>query len=51
MESTRNKVNLSCKYSKQILLIIRFKPGGARCVMVSVAGYGHGDTSSNPGPD
>ena len=24
---------------------------GARGVMVSVAGYGHGDTSSNPGPD
>ena len=26
-------------------------PGGARSVIVSVAGYGHGDTSSNPGPD
>ena len=25
--------------------------GGARCAMVIVAGYGHGDTSSNPGPD
>ena len=25
--------------------------GGARGVMVIVAGYGHGDTSSNPGPD
>ena len=25
--------------------------GGARGVMVSVAGYGHGETSSNPGPD
>ena len=24
---------------------------GARDVMVIVAGYGHGDTSSNPGPD
>ena len=24
--------------------------GGARGVMVIVAGYGHGDTSSNPGP-
>ena len=24
---------------------------GARGVMVIVAGYGHGDTSSNPGPD
>ena len=25
--------------------------GGDRGVMVIVAGYGHGDTSSNPGPD
>ena len=25
--------------------------GGARGVMVIVAGYGHGDTSSNPEPD
>ena len=25
--------------------------GGAHGVMVSVAGSGHGDTSSNPGPD
>ena len=25
--------------------------GGARGVMVIVAGYGHSDTSSNPGPD
>ena len=25
--------------------------GGARGVMVIVAGYGQGDTSSNPGPD
>ena len=25
--------------------------GGARGVMVIVAGYGHGDTSSNPRPD
>ena len=29
-------------------LIIRFE-GGARGVMVIVAGIGHGDTSSNPG--
>ena len=27
------------------------KQGGARGVMVIVAGYGHGDTSSNPEPD
>ena len=25
--------------------------GGARGVIVIVAGYEHGDTSSNPGPD
>ena len=25
--------------------------GGARGVMLIVAGYGHGDTGSNPGPD
>ena len=25
--------------------------GGARGAMVIVAGYGHGDMSSNPGPD
>ena len=25
--------------------------GGARGVMVIVTGYGHGDISSNPGPD
>ena len=24
---------------------------GARGVMVIIVGYGHGDTSSNPGPD
>ena len=27
------------------------KSGGARGVMVIVVGYGHGDTSSNPGRD
>ena len=27
------------------------KIGGARGVMVIVTGYGHGDTSSNTGPD
>ena len=30
---------------------IIMRVGGARGVMVIVAGYGHGDTSSNPGPD
>ena len=29
----------------------KHKFGGVRGVMVIVAGYGHGDTSSNPGPD
>ena len=27
------------------------KSGGARGVVVIVVGNGHGDTSSNPGPD
>ena len=27
------------------------RKGGARGVMVIVVGYGHGDTSSNPGRD
>ena len=30
---------------------LHYNWGGARGVMVIVAGYGHGDTSSNPGPD
>ena len=33
------------------LYITLFLNGGARGVMVIVAGYGHGDTSSNPGLD
>ena len=32
-------------------LILLLHKRGARGVMVIVAGYGHGDTSSNPGPD
>ena len=35
----------SCFYYYTLIL------GGARGVMVIVAGYGHGNTSSNPGPD
>ena len=31
------------------LVMINKKRGGARGVMVIVAGIGHGDTSSNPG--
>ena len=31
--------------------MIEVHDGGARGAMVIVAGYGHGDTSSNPGPD
>ena len=34
-----------------LLVAIIIMIGGARGVMVIVAGYGHGDTSSNPGPD
>ena len=33
------------------LTVIWHRYGGARGVMVIAAGYGHGDTSSNPGPD
>ena len=36
---------------KQPILTDYHDLGGARGVMVIVAGYGHGDTSSNPGPD
>ena len=32
------------------LAVCKQKPGACG-VMVIVAGYGHGDTSSNPGPD
>ena len=31
--------------------VYNMRVDGARGVMVIVAGYGHGDTSSNPGPD
>ena len=34
-----------------MLIVNRVQSGGARGAMVIVAGYGHGDTSSNPGPD
>ena len=34
-----------------IFILLDVFVGGARGVMVIVAGYGHGDTSSNPGPD
>ena len=36
---------------KVIPIIIGTLNGGARGVMVIVAGYVHGDTSSNPGRD
>ena len=36
---------------KDMRIIICHNGGGARGVMVIVAGYGHGNTSSNPGPD
>ena len=42
----------SCPYITIVVVnIIDDIYGGARGVMVIVAGYGHGDTSSNPGPD
>ena len=43
--SAREKSNGSMSISKKKL------SGGARGVMVIVAGNGHGDTSSNPGWD
>ena len=39
------------KYHGVGICCIAIYYGGARGVMVIVAGYGHGDTSSNPGPD
>ena len=39
--------NIPTTKLQAIMLATRF----ARGVMVIVAGYGHGDTSSNPGPD
>ena len=44
-------LNLSATNSKESALIIHKNSGGARGVIVSVAGYRQGDTSSNPGPD
>ena len=60
--SFSNELELICArvlllflYSKMVLILILFNInhlfGGARGVMVIVAGYRHGDTSSNPGPD
>ena len=40
-----------CIYHLLLLLLLLLGGGGARGVMVIVAGNGHGDTSSNPGPD
>ena len=37
--------------NEKLRLLLRNHWCNARGVMVSVAGYGHGDTSSNPGPD
>ena len=34
-----------------VVVVVNKNKWGARGVMVIVAGYGHGDTSSNPGPD
>ena len=40
-----------CFFTFYFLSITISLSGGARGVMVIVAGYGHGDTSSNPRPD
>ena len=52
--STTEKTKLYILYLIQIIsfcCLYNIVLGGARGVMVIVAGYGHGDTSSNPGPD
>ncbi len=54
-DNTQNTLNnkiyeVSSKKFSKISKRISYQ-GGARGVMVIIAGYGHGDTSSNPGPD
>ena len=44
-------MDYKCDLTTSEKSIITSNQGGARGVMVIVAGYGHGDTSSNPGPD
>ena len=52
---TKGKVDLSFGfflYENQLLILRNhYHFGGARGVMIIVAEYGPGDTSSNPGPD
>ena len=43
-----HKLKNQCNYKEHLLVLYKL---GARGVMVIVTGYGHGDTSSNPGPD
>ena len=43
--------NLSIAFHNFTWCMMTSLNGGAHGVMVIVAGYGHGDTSSNPGPD
>ena len=38
-------------WPRVVVTIYFYMGGGARGVIVIVAGYGHGDTSSNPRPD
>ena len=45
------KIEIKVLYSKTRKRLTVISVRGARGVMVSVAGYGHGDTSSITGPD
>ena len=40
----------ACTLIVEVIIAISLFYGGARGVIVIVAGNGHGDTSSNPGP-
>ena len=46
-----NTPELICQRVRVRVIMLRFFFGGARGVMVIVAGYGHGNASSNPGRD
>ena len=50
IEEMENGIGRRKKIQSEVK-ISRHLPGGARCVMVIVAGNGHGDTSSNLGRD
>ena len=48
---TRVAVLISYDYNHYTTGISYIWQGAARGAIIIVAGYGHGDTSSNPGPD